>query len=303
MTGARLAISNIAWSDSDEPAAVEALRAAGIAGLEIAPTRCWPDPAQATVQDARRLRERWRERGFTIVSAQSLLFGRPELTVFESAERRAAMVEYLDHVFALVGALGAGPLVFGSPKQRDPGALPAERVREIALGHFRTLGDRAVRHGVQVAIEANPRDYACNWLTTPGEALEFVAMIDHPGICLHLDAAGMALANVAVAEVELAAATARHYHASRPFLRPLAGSPSEDEAKVPHRAYAGALAAVGYNGWISVEMAATANADPISTLVSAVEFARACYRDVLIPSAQQLAEVPGALVAAPPAAR
>ena len=55
------------------------------------------------------------DRGVSVVALQALLFGRPDLVLFESPERRSATLDYLEGVLRLASWLGAGPLVFGSP--------------------------------------------------------------------------------------------------------------------------------------------------------------------------------------------
>jgi len=44
----KLAISNIAWQDTDEKEIFDIMRRLDIKGLEIAPTRLFPDPAKAS---------------------------------------------------------------------------------------------------------------------------------------------------------------------------------------------------------------------------------------------------------------
>ena len=114
-----LAISAIAWEPSEDDAAASILREHGFTGVELAPTKIFPRPHCAADAEIAACQEAWSRRGLRIVAMQALLFGRPELTVF--GEARKQTLEYLCGVARLGGRLGAGALVFGSPRNRARG--------------------------------------------------------------------------------------------------------------------------------------------------------------------------------------
>ena len=58
----KLAISNIAWSQEEEADAYNLLEEEGISHVEIAPSRQWRDPSQATAAEAHRFRQDYRAR-------------------------------------------------------------------------------------------------------------------------------------------------------------------------------------------------------------------------------------------------
>ena len=101
----------------------DVLRAHGITGIEVAPTKVWPKPLDATDAETVVYRRWWEDRGFRIVAAQSLLFGRPDLTVFGPPEIYRQTLDYLGGIVRLCARLGAEALVFGSPKNRRRGDL------------------------------------------------------------------------------------------------------------------------------------------------------------------------------------
>jgi sugar phosphate isomerase/epimerase len=180
---------------------------------------------------------------------QALLFGRPELTLFETAEARRETVAYLEGMIDLAARLGAGAMVFGSPKNRRVAGRPAGEVEAIARDVFGGLGDYAHPRGVWFCIEANPAAYGCDFVTTTVEADALVSRVGRPGFGLHLDLGGMALNGEPIAEtLGGCARRARHFHVSEPFLEPV-GS-----ADLDHAAAAAALGRSGYAGWVSVEM-------------------------------------------------
>lgn len=245
----KTAISNIAWNLADDAWVADLMVELGVTGVEIAPTKIWQKPLLATATELRDYRRFWEQRGIRIVAMQSLLFGRADFQVFEDRGKRDELLQYLDGIMALAGALGAGPLVFGSPKNRKVGGRPRAEVDAIALDFFRRAGDAAVKHGVTLCIEPNPTQYECDYVTCAQQGLELVRAVDHPGFRLHLDAAGMTLAGD---EIEGSLRGARdllcHFHVSEPNLG------SVGKGGVQHEVHARVLRELGYRGFASVEM-------------------------------------------------
>jgi sugar phosphate isomerase/epimerase len=248
---AKLAIFNIAWNLGDDARVAELMVEAGVRNVEIAPTKVWPKPLLASAREIADYRRFWESRGISIVAMQALLFGRADLVLFGSPEKREETLDYLTRIMALAQELGAGPLVFGSPKNRKVGARPREEADRLAVDFFRRAGDAAVRHGVLLCIEPNPRDYECDFVTNAREGIALVERVGHPGFRLHLDAAGMHLAGDPPEEsLRAALPWLGHFHVSEPFLGPIG------QGGVRHELLAGALRGGGYAGWTSVEMRA-----------------------------------------------
>jgi sugar phosphate isomerase/epimerase len=245
----RLAISNIAWPTGADAEALPLLKEHGVAGVELALTKIWPEPLAATAEELDKYRAWLESRGLSIVALQALLFGKPDLLLFGSPSAREAMHDYLVEIIRRAARLGAGALVFGSPGNRKHGNLDSAAAFAVAIPFFRRLGEVAAQHGVAVCIEPNPPAYGCDWITTVREAIELVDAVSSAGFGLHLDSAGMHLAGDGAAAVLAAGSRVRHFHASAPFLE---GVSSGD---VPHGEYAAALADQGHRGWVSIEMA------------------------------------------------
>ena len=244
-----LGISNIAWSRAEDEAVAEFLANSPLTLVEIAPTSISPDLVATPEQTWADCRAYWNTRGLQISSLQALLFGKPELTIFESEERRNATRDYLGVVFRIAQILGAGPLVFGSPKnRRTPDDMPADAAMEIAVDFFNQLGDLAETHGVTVCLEPNPPEYGANFAHTVDFAGEVVTAVNHPRIRLMLDMGGMQISGDDIdAVVRKYGASIAHFHASNPFLK-------ECTDLTPHRIAAAALKAVGYQGDVVLEM-------------------------------------------------
>ncbi|RYD84829.1 MAG: sugar phosphate isomerase/epimerase, partial [Verrucomicrobiaceae bacterium] len=113
-----LAISNIAWTSEEDAAAYELLSNFGVRALEIAPARLFQNPALASEEEVEKALEPIRAAGLSIVAFQAILFGKPELTVFETKDVRLALIDYLGGLAKTAAACGARPLVFGAPKNR-----------------------------------------------------------------------------------------------------------------------------------------------------------------------------------------
>lgn len=275
----KLAVSNIAWTPDEDATAAAVLQEFGVTRIEVAPTVRWPAPLEVSEAEALAYRARWQVRGIEIVALQSLLFGRPDLTVFGPDETRAAMVDYLTGICRLAGWLGATRLVFGSPANRRPGPLTDAARDRIATAFFRAVGTAAAAHGTVVCIEPNPAEYGCEWIRSVREAAALVEAVDHPGFGLHLDAGGMLLHGDSVDDIEAALAHpgVGHVHASDPMLAPL-GSGHEGSAQW-HQAVAGVLATAGYDGCVSLEMRRQPEGDRAEWLRASVRRLAAWYGD------------------------
>ena len=203
---------------------------------------------------------------------QALLFGHPELTIFENRERRQQTIKYLNKMIRICGILGAGALVFGSPKNRLVRDLPKPTAEEIAVEFFTAVGKRALDHGCVFCIEPNPVAYGCDFITTSEQARELVGKVNHPGFGLHLDAAGMTLSNEDIAsQLPLALPGLRHFHISEPSLEPVG------TGNVDHSLIAGLFNASTYNNWLSIEMRHQNCASNVAGIAAALNFVREAY--------------------------
>lgn len=278
MTNVNLAVSNIAWEPSQDDAVADLLRRAGVGGVEIAPTKWRQRPLEASSADIAAYRRRWEDRGLPIVSLQALFFGRPDLHLFGDARSRAEMLAYLRGIMRLGAGLGARAFVFGSPKNRLRGSVSLPEALDIATRFFRAAAGYASEHGAALCIEANPPAYGCDFITTTAEAVELCRLVDHPAVRVNADLGGMTMSNENVrASLQTAKSFIGHFHASEPNLTPLGASADHDAA-------ASALDAIGYSGWVSIEMRASTNQagdENIAAVENAVRLALGAYGRVV----------------------
>lgn len=243
----RLAVSNLAWRREDDERAAALLVEAGVAAVELAPTKVWPEPLELAPARARAYGSFWRAHDLEVAALQSLLHGHPELVLFGDPGSRRALLARLDGMAALAEQLRASVLVFGSPRNRCRGDLDPAAALDVAVPFFREAGARCADRGVVLCIEPNPPEYGCDFVTTVREGCELVRLVDSPGVRLQLDAAAMTLVGdepAGLAHVR----HLRHFHVSEPGLAPV-GSGGVD-----HAAFGRALADAGYEGWRSLEM-------------------------------------------------
>jgi D-psicose/D-tagatose/L-ribulose 3-epimerase len=245
----KLSVSNIAWDPEEEPQILDILSRYDVGGIEVAPTKLWPDWVGADPVAARTAREQYRERGFQVPALQAILFGRPDLLVFGPPDVQQQLVEHIDRVAALAAGLGAEVMVFGSPKNRDRGDRSEAAARSDAESVFRAMGEASWRHGVRLCIEPNPKVYACTFMTSWRNARAMVEVAGSDGVGLHLDAACISLEGDDVVQaVEECAGAISHFHVTEPELADFS-SPTLD-----HAAIGEALRRTGYDGWLSIEM-------------------------------------------------
>lgn len=248
-----LAISNIAWDRADDEAVYTAMQQAGFTGLEIAPTRIFPpqgDPSDpdtyvgpydnlsAAALFGGYLLNRW---GFTVPSMQSIWYGQTG-NIFEPADTEA-LLDYTAQAFQFAHTLNCPSLVFGCPRNRscNPPHTPAE-----ADAFFDHAGSLAERYGVVLAIEANPPVYT-NYLNGTADAFALVKRLQNPGLAVNLDLSTILSNGEKLRDFVEDIGYVSHIHISEPDLAPIRKRPE-------HAELAMLLKAVGYRGYVSVEM-------------------------------------------------
>ena len=266
-----LAISNLAWDAHHDEAVAEVLREAGVRCIEIAPTKVWSKPLEAPMDAVRQYRRAWENRGLRIVALQSLLFGRLDLSVLGSPTVQRQTIDYLKGIITIAAELGAGPLVFGSPKNRRRGDMSLTDAMDRCAPLFRELGDYAGSLDTCLCLEPNPPQYGCDFITTSDEAAELVQMVDSPGFALHLDLTCMEMAGEDPAEaIHRHRSLIRHFHVSAPQLGPVRFASTTvwmrqlDEAQAEWR---------GIRPIVSVEMVSAPDGDPVGAVRQAVSAA------------------------------
>ena len=242
----------------------------GIRGIEIAPTRLWPDWKDASCQGAETATVQYASQGFSVVALQAILFGKLEYKLLGTEAEREGLVNHLRFCAELAGAFGARSLVFGAPKNRELNGLSEDTAFELARECFAAIAPHYERLGVCLCLEANPSQYGCQFLTDSAQAARMVRAVNSPGLRLHLDTACMYLAgeNLPVA-LRNNLDVVSHFHVSEPFLG------SMDEPVIDHALVARTLRELKYAGWVSLEMRPAP--EPVPALGRAVDFLERTY--------------------------
>ena len=265
-----LSVSHIAWPPDAEQEALSFLRDLGISEVEVAPMRAIGHPLTATESEVRTLAEWYREQGFKLGSFQALLFGTEGLHLFGPPESQQALKELLITTGRVAGWAGAGPMVFGSPKNRLRHDLSHAEAIQQAAGFFREVGDACAESGSCLVIEANPEAYGTDFCTRLEQAAELVDAVGSPGFALHVDTGGMALSGEDFQPVlRQAAKLLKHVHASQPELA------SFDDPHPVHRKIATILNDIYYKGSISIEM--RSQPEGFAAVKQAIETVREMY--------------------------
>ena len=269
----KLAASNIAWEPVEDDAVASILRQHGFTGVEIAPSKHWKSPAEATPTEVAAYRAAWEQRGLQIVAMQALLFGRPDFQLFASVSARRELRDYLEALIELASGLGAHALVFGSPKNRKRSAMPLSEASEIAVEFFREVGALAASRGCVICIEPNPPSYDCDFINTTAEAVTLCEQIAHQGVRVNGDAGAIAMnGEDPTATVMSAAKWFGHFHASEPSLVEVTGTQTQ-------AACAEALIREGYAHWVSIEMRATPSVQSVDAVSRAASHVARLYRE------------------------
>lgn len=242
--GIKLSISNIAWGAEDDQMVYDHMRLAGFTGLEIAPTRLFPDhPYEKKAEAQEYVRKLEEEYGLKICSLQSIWYGKSEKIFGTDAERKV-LLEYTKKAIDFAEVAGSGNLVFGCPKNRCMGESDD---RKVAVRFFKELGDYAAEHGTVLAMEANPVIYGTNFINETREAIELIQEVGSVGFKLNLDFGTIIYNRENVEELVPYVEIINHIHLSEPGLKLV-------ERREAHRKLMGLLRDAVYDGYVSVEM-------------------------------------------------
>lgn len=241
----RLAASNLGWTKEEDEKVYARLKELGYEGLELAPTRIFTQqPYEHLSSAAIFAGYLYQNYGLEIPSLQSIWFGQ-DGNIFNQ-EDAARLEEYTAQAFEFARAVRCPSLVFGCPRQRN---CPPDHQPQEAEAFFTRLGILAGQKGVYLALEANPPIYNTNYLNTTRQAFDLVKKLDIPGLTVNLDLGTMIQNGESLNDYLGDLKYVSHIHISEPGLAPIQPRPI-------HRELALLLHAVGYKGFVSLEMKA-----------------------------------------------
>lgn len=253
----RLSVSNIGWEAKNDSYVYSIMKSYKFAGLEIAPTRIFPDNPYDHITEARNWADELKKHeGLSIPSMQSIWYGRSE-KLFGSREERSALVEYTKKAILFAQAIGCKNLVFGCPRNRTK---PKKADENIAIEFFREIGDYAFAHNTVVGMEANPPMYNTNFIIDTASALKIIETVDSDGFKLNLDVGTMIANEEDLSVLQNKEQLINHVHISEPGLKIL-------EKRSFHKDLIDVLINCGYDGFISIEVAGPQTIDNLECMM------------------------------------
>jgi sugar phosphate isomerase/epimerase len=252
----KLATCNEPWRDTPIEEVFQTAARLGFDGVELAPFTLAEDVRQISAGRRNEIRRAAADAGVAIVGVH-WLFVAPKglhLTTPDPAVRRESST-YLGALADFCADVGGNVMILGSPKQRsvEPPTTQEEawkRARDVLAGCTDCLADR----GVYLAFEAlSPKE--TNFINTAEQAVRLAEEVAHPNVGIMLDTKAVSSMPDPIEEtIRRFGARALHFHANEPSGKG-AGMPRgpEDPPHVDFAPILKALAATGYDRWVSLE--------------------------------------------------
>ncbi len=222
----------------------------GYTGIELAPFTQAPLITEVSASQRQELRRVATDHGLEICGLHWLL---AKTTGFHlttaDAQVRAATAEYLKALAEACGDLGGTVLVFGSPAQRNVEAgMSRAQAYANAAEVFRAAMPVFAERGVTLCMEPlTPKE--TNFCNTCAEAVELMALVDHPCFRLHQDVKAMLSEPTSIPElIHRYHAETAHFHVNDSNLL----GPGMGETD--YHPILQALLDSKYCGWVSVEV-------------------------------------------------
>lgn len=240
----KLSMSNIGWEGELDAAVYTLMKKYGYVGLEIAPTRIFPESPYENLDKASTWsKEVYHNYGLRISSMQSIWFGKKERLFGNSAERQI-LIDYTRRAIDFAVAINCKNLVFGCPRNRN---APAGVDLKIGIPFFKELGDYAASKDVVIGIEANPPIYNTNYINDTFSALNLIEQVCSEGFMLNLDIGTIIHNKEDISKLIGKVHLINHVHISEPGLKPI-------QQRQLHHELKQILQAEKYMGYISIEV-------------------------------------------------
>ena len=264
MSKMKLSISNIGWPAEQDEQVYDLMKKYEYTGLEIAPTRIFPDSPYEKLDKAKIWSENLKKQnGFDIPSMQSIWYGRQE-KIFGSDEERKTLIDYTKKAIDFASVIGCKNLVFGCPRNRN---VLDNADTSVAVGFFRELGEYALERGTVIGMEANPPIYNTNYINDTLSALQLIKEVNSEGFLLNLDVGTMIQNNELVSELKCNVHLINHVHISEPGLKQV-------KERELHKELKQILMNENYTGFISIEIG---NLESIENLSKIMQYVKEIY--------------------------
>jgi sugar phosphate isomerase/epimerase len=276
----RYAICNETFEGWDHLGICRLIAALGYQGLEIAPFTLAGRITEVSAERRRELRQQAADHGIELIGLHWLLAKTTGLMLTSPEETvRKATGEYLAELARACAELGGDILVFGSPAQRRiPEGASREQATAWAVDTYRRAAAAIEDAGVKLCVEPLSPPEA-DFINTAAEGEEIIRRVGSDAFRLHLDVKAMSTEDRPTPEViRRHHQHMYHFHANDPNRRG-PGFGSTDFVPI-----FGALADVGYKGWVSVEVF-DYSPDPETIARESLRYMRECEARVAMPRA------------------
>ena len=258
----KLSISNIAWSTEHDDTMYQFLKHNGFDGLEIAPTRIFPEKPYDHLSEAREWAQLLKDQyGLAVPSMQSIWYGHTE-KIFGSKEERKILLDYTKKAIDFAEVIGCHNLVFGNPKNRDAEDIPS--IFLFAIDFFKEIGDYALEHNTVVALEPNPTIYNTRFMNYTEQAVDMAYKSSSEGIKVNIDLGTIIYNEEDINYLKQISEYINHVHISEPGLNLI-------EKRDIHRELFAILSSIGYNSFISIEMGNKGNIEIVKSIIEYVK--------------------------------
>lgn len=258
----KLSISNIAWAAEHDAEMYQYLKDAGFNGLEIAPTRIYPEAPYDKLSEARDWAAGLKEKyGLVVPSMQSIWYGHTE-KIFGDKKDRQILIDYTKKAVLFAEAIGCGNLVFGNPKNRDTEDVAA--IMPIAIDFFKEIGDYAAEHNTVIALEPNPTIYNTRFMNYMEQAVEMAYKSSSNGIKVNVDLGAIIYNEEDINYLKQIPGYINHVHISEPGLKLL-------ERRQLHKDLICILKCIGYNKYLSMEMGCQHNLKEVKSIIQYIK--------------------------------
>ena len=253
----KLSISNIAWNIENNETVYNLMQKYGFTGLEIAPTKIFPENPYNCLKEAAIWAENLKNKyDFCISSMQSIWYGKSQ-KIFASDEDKQILIDYTKRAIDFAFSIGCKNLVFGCPKNRN---IEKESDYQIAIEFFKQIGDYAYSKNTTIGMEANPAIYNTNFINDTKSALELIKNVNSKGFKLNLDIGTMIQNNENYKELTGYINLINHVHISEPYLIKI-------EKRELHKHIISVLKNENYDKFISIEMKEQENLQDIEDVL------------------------------------
>jgi D-psicose/D-tagatose/L-ribulose 3-epimerase len=243
----KYAISNIAWDHADEMTLLPFLRNQGVSGIEVAPTKVWPDWDGLNTTSARIYAHRLKGEGFDIPSMQGIFYGKQLGSIFD-ASNHLQILNHLTFIADIASEMGVRTVIFGAPSMRQNPQIRCDSSCKSILPFLKAAAEIFSLSSLILCIEACSAYYNCNFITKHSDLIHMIDLVNEPGFGLHIDAANLFETNERLAEIWTSRLPVQHFHMNEP------GLVGFTLPRVPHADNINFLKSVNYSNWISIEM-------------------------------------------------